>query len=403
MRRSTVFGLMFLAMVGGAVRAAVAEEPRPEKYLVNGSLADGEKQLALRLAKSPNDDSLRFALGAAQFLRGLERVGQNLYRYGLREQPILGQFLPIVRLPVGGNPHPETLTYEKARQIIAMWVADFEKAEATLAPIKDPAVALPVELKLIKLDISGDGVRQVSLVTLAAGLMSRDVPHELLVRFDRADVAWLRGYCHLLAALGDVLLAHDGHELFEHSAQIFFTKVESPYNFLGPIKGEEQGMFSELPDLIATVHLIHLPVVEPPRMKDALAHLQQMLACSREMWKWALAETDNDHEWIPNPKQKSELGLTVTQPMVDSWLAFLDEADSIFAGKRLVPFWRNSDKGVNLRRVFTEPRTFDLVLWVQGTAAAPYLEDGPKTRKDVWDQLFRTFEGNLFLFAAWFN
>jgi hypothetical protein len=89
--------------------------------------------------------------------------------------------------------------------------------------------------------------------------------------------------------------------------------------------------------------------------------------------------------------------------MVDSWLAFLDEADSIFAGKRLVPFWRNSDKGVNLRRVFTEPRTFDLVLWVQGTAAAPYLEDGPKTRKDVWDQLFRTFEGNLFLFAAWFN
>jgi len=35
--------------------------------------------------------------------------------------------------------------------------------------------------------------------------------------------------------------------------------------------------------------------------------------------------------------------------------------------------------GVNLRRVFTEPREFDLVLWVQGTAAVPYLEAGEVT------------------------
>jgi hypothetical protein len=403
MRRGAIFGLMFLAIGGVAVRAAVADEPRPEKYLVNHNLADSEKQLALCLAKSPQDDSLRFALGAAQFLRGLERLGQNLYHFGLREQPLLGQFLPIVRLPVGGNPQPEMLTYEKARQIIATWVADFERAEATLAAIKDPAVALPLELNLIKLDISGDGIRQVSLVTLVAGMMSRDVPHDLLVRFDRADVAWLRGYCHLLAALGDVILAHDGRELFEHSAQVFFTNVESPYTFLGPIKGEDRGMFGDLPDLIALVHLIHLSVVEPARMQAALGHIEHMLACSREMWRWALAETDNDHEWIPNPKQKSAVGLTVTQQMIDSWLTFLDEAESIFQGKRLVPFWRNSTKGVNLRRVFTEPRTFDLVLWVQGAAAAPYLEDGPKTRTEVWDRLFRTFEGDLFLFAAWFN
>ncbi len=390
-------------MQAGHSRRA-ADEPRPEKYLINGRLADGEKELSRRVAKSPNDESLRFALGAARFLRGLERLGQNLYRFGLRDQDFLGNFLPIVRLPFAGNPHPETLTYEKARQVVETWVSDFEKAEATLAPIKDPAVALPVELDLVKLDIAGDGTRMVSLVEVVSKITNRQrIPHDLLVRFDRADVAWLRGYCHLLGALGEVLLAHDGRELFEHTAQVFFAKVDTPYKFLEPKPGAEGGSFGDLPDLIAVVHLIHLSVVEPARMKAALGHLEQMVACSREMWKWALAETDNDHEWIPNPKQKSELGVSVTQPMVDGWLAFLDEADSLFQGKRLIPFWRNSDKGVNLRRVFTEPRMFDLVLWVQGTAAAPYLEEGPKTRPEVWDRLTRAFQGDLFLFAAWFN
>ncbi len=225
----------------------------------------------------------------------------------------------------------------------------------------------------------------------------------MLVRFDRADVAWLRGYCYLLEALGEILLAHDGRELFEHTGQVFFTRIETPYKFLLAKTRAELDMWDNIPDMIAVIHLLRLPVIEPARMQTALAHLQQMLAMSREMWKFVLAETDDDHEWIPNPKQKSVVGIVVTQQMVDGWLGFLDEADALLAGKRLIPFWRNSEKGVNLRRVFTQPRTFDAVLWFQGTAAVPYLEDGPKTRPDVWDRLWRAFEGDLFLFAAWFN
>ena len=38
-------------------------------------------------------------------------------------------------------------------------------------------------------------------------------------------------------------------------------------------------------------------------------------------------------------------------------------------------------QGVNLRRVFTEPQsTFDVIEWVQGTAATPYLEYGSVTK-----------------------
>ena len=55
------------------------------------------------------------------------------------------------------------------------------------------------------------------------------------------------------------------------------------------------------------------------------------------------------------------------------------------------------------RRVFTEPREFDLILWIQGTAAAPYLERGERTTPEVWDRLRRVFGGEFIGFALWFN
>jgi hypothetical protein len=247
---------------------------------------------------------------------------------------------------------------------------------------------------------------------LAQYMGARNLPGDgdLSVVFDRGDVAWLRGYCHLLMALSEVALAYDGQELFDCTAHLFFANVETPHKFLtDPEEGKQVGFFNvpgdvNLVDLIAVVHLIRLPVKEPDRLKAALGHLEQMLALSKESWKYILAETDDDHEWIPNPQQTGALGVRVTKEMVTSWLAFLDEAEEVLAGKRLVPFWRGrEERGVNLHRVFTEPRPIDLVLWVQGTAATPYLEKGPLTRPEVWARLQRVFGGEFIGFALWFN
>jgi hypothetical protein len=136
-----------------------------------------------------------------------------------------------------------------------------------------------------------------------------------------------------------------------------------------------------------------------------LAHLESMIALSRESWKYILAETDNDHEWIPNPRQQSVLpGGTVNGNMVEAWMTFLDETEALLKGKKLIPFWRGGERrGVNLRRVFTEPRPFDLILWVQGTAAAPYLEQGPLTNPETWRRLQNVFRGEFIGFALWFN
>ena len=58
---------------------------------------------------------------------------------------------------------------------------------------------------------------------------------------------------------------------------------------------------------------------------------------------------------------------------------------------------------MNLKRVFTEPQRFDLVLWVQGTAAAPYLENGQTTSPRLWDRMERAFGQQVFRHSFWFN
>ncbi len=96
--------------------------------------------------------------------------------------------------------------------------------------------------------------------------------------------------------------------------------------------------------------------------------------------------------------------MRVTRPIVDGWLSFLDEAEAVLAGRRLLPFWGNYEsRGVNLRRVFTEPRDLDVAGWLEGIAAAPYLEKGELTRPEVWERLRRVFGGQFIGYAIWFN
>jgi hypothetical protein len=54
-------------------------------------------------------------------------------------------------------------------------------------------------------------------------------------------------------------------------------------------------------------------------------------------------------------------------------------------------------------RVFTQPKDFDLVLWVQGSGAVPYLENGDVTSPETWAEFQRVFGGRFIGFAFWIN
>lgn len=411
--------VLFLAFGSSLLaRRATADSPLAEKYLLEGKLEQGEKALQFRLKENPKDDEARFGLGVLQFLQTFEHLGGSLHKYGLRTEKSILRPPPQVKEFLPQNPDPQTLSYAAARQIVQTWVDDLVTAEATLAEVKDPAVKLPLHVGLIKIDPFGQG-RPISAAFLfkrAENLPNeaRELAETLVIGFDRGDVSWLRGYCHFLAASGELLLAVDGQRAFESSAHLLFDKVETPHAFLlearQPFDDNPLANRPLLSDLISFVHqLTRLPIKEPARLKAALGHFEAGIAEAKAMWKFILAETDDSNEWIPNPKQSGVVGVEVNQAMIDTWLETLDESEQVLKGKKLIPFWRGKgEQGINLRRVFTELETFDAIEWMQGTAATPFLEKGSLTKfadPAFGDRLNGAFGGPFGFagFALWFN
>lgn len=393
---------------------AVAEPPMLEKYLHAGDLKGGEKVLLeelnrKRLGILPMESELRLSLGTLQFIQAVESLVQDMHRYGMRPDFATRLNIPFLRLPVPANPNPVEIDYKQFRGIFTHFMEGLTKAEKTLAMVRDPQVKLPLKMGLIKLDTNGDGIGDEPFKTILSRYMGGGNNNfqlgDMAVTFDQGDALWLQGYCNLLLAMGSVILAHDHRETFEVSAPLFFPKVKTPHGFLNQVPRGQAGFFpNDFIDIIAFIHMWRFPLKEPKKMQEALKHLEKVIALSRESWKSILEETDNDNEWLPNPKQTGVMGIGVRRQMVDGWMEFLDEAEGILQGKKLVPHWRNEvPRGVNVNRVFTQPRDLDLILWIQGTAATPYLEKGTTTSPAVWNRLQQIFGGQFFGFAFWFN
>jgi hypothetical protein len=390
--------------------AAIA--PLPDPYLTSGKLAEGEKALSEYLQANPKDDKTRFGLGVIQLMRGTERLMQSLYRYGMSQSPLSGS-IPFVRLPIPKNPKPDTITYDALQQVFQGWIDDLSTVRSNLEPIQDQNLKLALRLGLIRLDFNGDGkaddtemLWQVFNAVTGMEVTEKDA-QQFLIAFDHGDALWLQGYTHVLGAIGEFLRAYDSRELFAACAHLFFQNVDTPHKFLLTSRRKSPEDYSndfEFFDLIAAIHLSKFPLVEPQRMTTVLNHMKSVIRLSRESWKSILAETDRDREWLPNPKQTSVIpNVRVTDEMIKSWFKSLDETSLILEGKKNLPFWRDSKLTINFARIFTEPRAFDLVSWVQGTAATPYLEKGKVTDIRVWNEMLNAFGANLFNFVVWFN
>ena len=425
--RSIQSAVLITSVICGAevVRAQADVEP----FLREGRLADGAAAMQQVLEDNPEDAEARFSLGIVQFLQAIEGLGQDQYQYGLLAGR--ARAMPFMRLPIGENPAPEEISYEKARSILTDFQDRLQTAEQTLVKVDPDGVKVPLSVALIHLDLDGNGsvTDQESLAYIIQTIQQpqrrsqqqvEQVP-ELKVSFDDADAVWLRGYCHVLLAMSDVVLAYDWQDQFERTAHLFYPNVDSPYDFLA---AEGTGAFmsfgaQHFVDVIAWVHTINYELVEPDRMQSALAHMETVIDLSRKNWELIQAETDNDSEWVPNPDQTAALpGLRVGREVVTGWHEFLDEMEAILQGKKLVPFWRgikggvtpfdqrfprNPTVGLNVRKMFTEPTRFDLALWLQGTALTPYLEEGDIVDPEQWQSMMSQFQGQFFSFALWFN
>jgi hypothetical protein len=395
-----------LADVRDAAKAALSAE----------TVAARGSALAELDAAKAGDPLAAYAAGSVQFFVALEKLGQGLHRHGF-ESP-RSFMLPLMQLPVPANPDPEPLTYEGFRQILADFRDSLAQSAATLGEVPaDADIGLEVDLGKLGIDLNEDGnigpEESASSIIAALGNLGSpsDLP-PLVFRFDRADGYWLQGYANFLMAQADFWLAHDFRLAFDQSFQMLFPRAKLPMqDTLVPLDdGGGNGIFASewrIADFISFIHLINWPVVEPERSKAARSELLEMIKLSRENWKAIRAETDNDREWLPGPQQAGAnqlTGLEVTEQQVQAWHAALQMAEDLLEGRKLLPHFRFADKGIDMKRFFDEPQTFDLVLSLTGPGIVPYLDRGPMLTSEEWWALQNEFGGSGFMtFALWFN
>lgn len=404
------------ALLGASALPSRATEKSVEitqRHLYAGTLADGEKELADIVARSPDDAEAVAGLGVVRLARSVERLSQSLYRHGLRPTRVFPMDAPMFRMPLPENPSPEPIAYEDFRAILKTMISDLEAVDKTLEPLGGKPMKLPLAIGNVRLNLTGQSgasttgnLYDIYNALLLNGAGNASQAGNLIIVFDESDVLWLRGYTHLLRAPAEFLLARDWHLAFEGTFHRMFPGVTSPVaaelmksrsssTFLGPD--------DELADSLSFIHLINWPVIEPDRLPKFRDHLKAMIALNQQMWASIRAETDNDREWLPNSKQMSLIPqMEITDERIDAWLAMVVELDAVLDGKKLIPHWR-FDKGLNLRKLVESPAPFDLVLTLTGPGAIPYLENGPETDMRIWMAMDAVFDGDFTSYAAWIN
>ena len=404
-----------LALLGCFVSQTHGDRPFVEQFLLSGKLNEGEVALHEKLKGNPNDDQMLFELGVLQFFQTVEHMGQSLYELGPVQSFTFGA-IPFFRMPVPHNPAPKAVELEDVRKMLQRVIDDLDKTDQTFAQVKNADVKLPLHVFMIHLDIdkNGKATEQEALKPileryLGGGRNLRNIDtSKVVIAFDRSDVEWLRGYCSLLRALCETILAYDHSLFWDTVAHRLFHRGIVKHDFLREEdKGENHwGDANYIIDLIAGIHNCRFAIKEPERLKRAHQHLLDTIGYSRNMWQLVNAETDNDREWIPSPKQSNPISeVQITQRMTETWGEFLDEAELLLTGQKLIPFWRGKDetRGVNLYKVFHQPSDIDVVLWVHGSGAVPFLEIGKCSSAETWREFQNVFRGDFIGFAVWFN
>lgn len=356
------------------VKQLVLRKPEDmNDFLATAHLTECEQQLQQFIALHPADQQAQFALGATQFLLALEHLSQKFYRYGALNQR--SDWLPgMFAIPLVVNPTPATATYADLRQALKDLLSELASAEATLAKVTDPKVKLRLDLLAANMDIRGDGIsRWMSLPELQLD-PGQQVRESFVVAFDYSDALWLRGYCHTLSAFCEAALIHDHQPYFDNLA---FNPYEPPT----------------------------MAVLEKERGKAVLDHVQAVVDLSRLTWKAIQAETDDDAEWLPGPRQKNGvLRVAITDEMVVAWHDLLNDLEALVAGKLLLPLnFSGARQGLNVRTFLLDPPALEWRQWQMAEFEEPYVEQGEVvTLENIW-RLNEVFRGNLLPYALWIN
>lgn len=355
-----------------------------------------------RLLTLPNPtDADRFALGGVTFLRAIEGTFQERYAMGLTDRTGL---LPLLRLPLPDNPNPAPFAAAAITALFTHAEASLVQAQTTLAAIPDTSdFTLDIALDDLWFDVDANGTRSPDeglTQILSASFGTAATP--VTVRFDVADAAWLAAYADLLAGISDLIRAYDPTEPIAR-----ILTADAAMASLGPIHADIFFGGQTSPDSFDIIAIVLATLNQTPDaalMAAAHNHLLSMITQNRIFWARVARETDNTAEWLPNDAQTSALGVEVPKGIGPVWLANLAEVEAALNGTKLLPYWRvGPPAGINLQKMFLDPRPIDAAGWIQGWAALPYLQKGPLVSTEAADAFDSLTGGQAPLFSLYLN
>jgi len=210
-----------------------------------------------------------------------------------------------------------TLNHDATRQLMEKVEQTLDAVDADLAvAARDPAVSLELCLACWEVDWNRDGRindrdrRLLEIEEDAAGqpLPDEDPRRRPTFRFDIGDVYWARAMISFQQAFIQLLLGYRWADL-----GIDFEGL------LRKFTREQAQLTIRLADKRRVVRARELII-------SGIAHAERAQ-------KEYLAETDDDREWVPNPRQKNHpLPLPVDDTLYRTWAEILEDARRLVQG-----------------------------------------------------------------------
>lgn len=383
-----------------AASPALADDTTTSAMIADQGLAATLAHLQAQPA-SPDRD---MALAAVTFLDGIEGAYQDRWRVGATMIPL---FLPVFGTMLTPNSNPEPLEADFFNVLASDLKGSMQAARAVL-PADGGDGALVLDRGDLWFDVNGDGARDMS-ESLTSLVMLRPVEDEpVSIRFDAADVHWLRAYTHLIEAGATLTLAFDPQPAMARMLDLRAAISDQEMAQLQSSDGfSEMSYYGDMPIYVDTIAVLIQTLRQQPDkalIAETEQHVRQMMAENRAFWNAVAAETDNDREWIPNDNQQAAMGFPVPPGSGAAWLGVLADAERVMDGDLLVPYWRfASGHGLNIREWLDDPQPIDLVSWIQGTDALPYAAKGEVMDGAAWDRFVAMTQGNSGLYMVLFN
>lgn len=373
-------------------------------------LSDGLTAAEQRLQSiSTPTASDHFALGGIRFLKTIETTLQMRYRSNATFES-LG--LPVLRLSVPENLEAEPMLADLVMRVFKTVDEGMIAARDHLEQAASSDAAVVLDLSELWFDINANGVLdrgENSIEAILATIQSpfapppENLPADMSVRFDDADLRWLLAYTHMLQGVSQTVLAFDPTDITEEVMAA--NSAMKAMNTTGlPDPSFISANDAEIATLIAIIYGAINQRPDPDHLQSARVHFLQMISENEMFWSLVAQETDNDREWIPNAAQTAALGFELPPETGERWLAVLSDARDVLNGDLLVPHWRIAPSaGVNIASLIENPPVFDLVSFLHGYGLVPYMESGEIVGTGNLRQFERLMGGNSVLFMFLLN